>query len=303
MEPAIRLHIKEGAMQEKPTLQQQVPKRWWHPGAPQLSVLGLGCGRVGSLNNLSPIAEIQRTLAKALDYGINLFDTANIYGQGDSERIIARVLKGRQDKAFVITKVGMAFSGKARLATLLKPALRIGVRYSPSLRNRLLKARESVVSQEFRPGQLELAVDGCLRRLQTERLDALLLHDPSVAILREPAIADFLKSLRQAGKVGFYGASLGSVAEVEAALTIDGLSLLQIDRTLAAALSVHPVGAILRERHIGLIVRQVLRPSVEPASVAIKSVLELPGVTSAAIGMSTRVHLDDAVSAVTGRND
>lgn len=289
--------------EESPAPCPQVPRRAWHRGAPDLSVLGVGCGRAGSLNNLTPVAEIRRTLAKALDYGINLFDTADIYGQGDSERMIAAVLRGRQDKAFVITKVGMAFSNRARLAALLKPALRLGVRYSSSLRKVFLKARDGAVSQDFRPERLKEAVEGCLRRLERERLDALLLHDPPVSVLQDPAIGDFLKSLRQAGKVAYYGASVGSMQEVEAALTIDGLSLLQVDRTLAAALAVNPVGQAVRQRRIGLVVRQVLRPGLEPAAASIRSVLDLPGVTSAAVGMSTRAHLDDAVKGASADND
>src|ERR1700754_2140628 len=70
-----------------------------------LPVLGLGCSRIGSLGNPSPMHEIRALLERSLDLGVNLFDTADIYGQGDSEREIGRLLAGRRDRAFVVTKV------------------------------------------------------------------------------------------------------------------------------------------------------------------------------------------------------
>jgi aryl-alcohol dehydrogenase-like predicted oxidoreductase len=70
------------------------------------SVLGIGCSRVGSISNHVPVREIEATLEAAVQAGVNLFDTADIYGQGDSERTLARLLRRHREHMFVITKVG-----------------------------------------------------------------------------------------------------------------------------------------------------------------------------------------------------
>ena len=59
-----------------------------------LPVLGLGCSRIGSLGNPAPMRDMRALLERALELGVNLFDTADIYGQGDSEREIGRLLAG-----------------------------------------------------------------------------------------------------------------------------------------------------------------------------------------------------------------
>ena len=51
-----------------------------------LPVLGLGCSRIGSLGNPAPMRDIRALLERSLELGVNLFDTADIYGQGDSEQ-------------------------------------------------------------------------------------------------------------------------------------------------------------------------------------------------------------------------
>ena len=74
----------------------------------RVSVLGIGCGRVGSISNAVSMREIEATLEVAVEAGINLFDTADIYGQGDSERTLSRLLRRHGDSLFVVTKVGGA---------------------------------------------------------------------------------------------------------------------------------------------------------------------------------------------------
>ena len=80
-------------------------RRFFGDGA-WVSVLGIGCSRVGSISNSVPICEIEATLEAAVEAGVNLFDTADIYGQGDSERTLARLLRRHREQMFVVTKVG-----------------------------------------------------------------------------------------------------------------------------------------------------------------------------------------------------
>ena len=90
----------------------------------RISRLGLGCSRIGSFNNPLSDRDALRLVQSALDMGVRVLDTANVYGQGDSERVIGRALKGRRDDAFVVTKCGMSFSPRMRLLLPLKPLLR-----------------------------------------------------------------------------------------------------------------------------------------------------------------------------------
>ncbi len=81
---------------------------------PKLSRLGLGASRMGSFGNPQPLGDSTRLVRGALDLGVTTIDTANIYGQGDSERAIGRALVGARDRAFIVTKGGRLFSGRAR---------------------------------------------------------------------------------------------------------------------------------------------------------------------------------------------
>jgi aryl-alcohol dehydrogenase-like predicted oxidoreductase len=85
----------------------------------RVSVLGIGCSRVASISNPVPMREIEATLEAAVQAGVNLFDTADIYGQGDSERTLARLLRRHRDRMLVVTKVGGhhgRYAGMARFA-------------------------------------------------------------------------------------------------------------------------------------------------------------------------------------------
>src|SRR5215469_2411422 len=94
-----------------------------------VSVLGIGCGRVGSINNTVPMREVEATLEAAVEAGVNLFDTADIYGQGDSERTLGRLLT--RHSIFVITKVGHVYGRYAGAIRMAKPLLRVLLQSRP----------------------------------------------------------------------------------------------------------------------------------------------------------------------------
>ena len=93
------------------------------PAAP-VSRIGLGCSRIGSFNNPQPLAQSRALVSHALDIGVTVIDTSNIYGQGDSEIQIGLAVQGRRDKAFIVTKTGRGFSPKMRMLRHFKPLLR-----------------------------------------------------------------------------------------------------------------------------------------------------------------------------------
>jgi aryl-alcohol dehydrogenase-like predicted oxidoreductase len=143
-----------------------------------LSVLGIGCSRVGSISNSVSIGQIEATLDAAVEAGINFFDTANIYGQGDSERALGRLLRRHRGRTFVVTKVGGRHPRYAGLIRLAKPLLRIVTHSRPKLQGAVVQARTATVVHDFSPADLRPAIDGCRRRLGLDQLDGLLLHSP-----------------------------------------------------------------------------------------------------------------------------
>lgn len=260
-----------------------------------LSRVTLGCSRVGSFNNTTPLSEVRRTLEGALDLGVSTFDTSNVYGQGDSEREIGRALRGRRDEAFVITKLGKSFSRKMRLLRPFKPLLKPLM--SAKAQGAVASRRSAAISTVFRPSEFAASVEGSLRRLGFDRLDGLLLHSPSAASLLDPELRAAFVRLRTEGKVLQIGASCDDAAALDAALDWPELSLLQLPIDLIEQI---PPGVAerIRERGVGVLAREVirLRPDLPPAD-AIARASRNPLVDSVIVGTSRLAHLRDATAA------
>jgi aryl-alcohol dehydrogenase-like predicted oxidoreductase len=261
-----------------------------------VSVLGVGCGRVGSISNPVPMREIEATLEAAVEAGINLFDTADIYGQGDSERMLSRLLLRHRDRMFVVTKVG-GYNRHACAMRIAKPILRMLVRSRPQLRSAVVQARTATVRHNFRPADLRRAVEGSRRRLRLDRLDGLLLHSPSVETLRDPGIHDFLGELLHSGQAKYVGASVDTLTEVEAALSMPPpITILQVPVAVANAFSETALIEHIYQRNIGVFVREILAglmPGTCSAREAISAAIVPDFVTAAIVGVSTRRHLNE----------
>jgi aryl-alcohol dehydrogenase-like predicted oxidoreductase len=257
-----------------------------------VSVLGMGCSRVGSISNPTPMREVEATLEAAIEAGVTLFDTADIYGQGDSERMLGRLLRRHGDKLFVVTKVGGRHSRYAAALRLAKPLLRVVARSRQEIRAAVVATRTATVAHDFSPHDLAPAVDASRRRLKLDRLDGLLLHSPSVETLRKPDIADFLA-----------GVSIDSLEALEAAVALPVVSLIQAPADVADQLRGGAVLEQIRSRNIGLFVREVLRRPAAggttiPPRAALAAAIGEDFVTSAIVGVSTRQHLNDLLPAV-----
>jgi aryl-alcohol dehydrogenase-like predicted oxidoreductase len=272
--------------------------------AVSVSVLGLGCSRAGSISNPTPMREIEATLEAAIEAGVTLFDTADIYGQGDSERMLGRMLRRHGERIFVVTKVGGRHSRYAAALRLAKPLLRAIAGTRRELRSAVVAARTATVVHDFSPRDLAPAVDASRRRLKRDELQGLLLHDPSVDTLRQPEIAAFLAGLLQTGKARCVGVSIDSLAALEAAVAIPAISIIQAPLALVECV---PGGAILeqiRNRNIGIFVREILRRPADsgtasrPPQAALAAAIAPQLVTSAIVGVSTRQHLVDLLPAV-----
>jgi aryl-alcohol dehydrogenase-like predicted oxidoreductase len=264
-----------------------------------VSVFGVGCGRVASVNNLVPLREIEATLEAAVEGGINLFDTADIYGQGDSERTLSRLLRRHRDRMFVVTKVGGRPSRYGGVTRLAKPLLRALVRSRPQLRSVVARARSAAVNQNLRPVDLRRAIEGSRRRLGLDELDGLLLHSPSLETLCNPEIHDFMHELLRSGRAAHTGVSVESLPEVEAAMSMSAITILQVPRAVGNALSGTAILEDIRRRNVAVFVRGVLEgPAPITVRQAVSAAIAPDFVTAAVIGVSTRRHLDELLAAI-----
>ena len=262
-----------------------------------LSRLGLGCSRIGSFGNPAPMNAIRDLLAAALDLGVTVFDTADIYGQGDSEREIGRVLKGRRERGFVVTKCGQTFSAKMRLVAPLKPILKPLITALGKGQS-VTGAREGNRSVDFSPARYAAALDASLRRLGVDEVDGFLLHGPSAEALADPAHGEALAKLKAAGKARHVGVSCDDVASLRAALTMPGLTMLELPVDVIDAAEASDLGETIRSRAIIVLAREImrLRPELTPAEAVRRSVAD-PLTTCTIVGTSKLAHLEELVLA------
>src|SRR3990167_6442397 len=188
--------------------------------------LGLGCSRLGSVNGAN--GDEARALVKlALDQGVRFFDTSNIYGQGDSERVLGQIL-GQRDDVIVCSKAGKHLSMKMRVLAPLKSVLRTVARRSDQARRGVAAARAKPMPPRGAPAFLSASLDGSLRRLKRERIEMFMLHSPPAEVVARGDAVGALEQARQAGKIAIVGVSVDDVATAEAALKDPRVKALQV---------------------------------------------------------------------------
>ncbi len=154
-------------------------------GGPEVSVVGLGT------NNFGRRIDYDQALAvidAALEAGVTLFDTADIYGQGTSEEFIGRALEGRRDRVVLATKFGSPMD-------------------------------ERPDDSPGRPEYVRWAVEGSLRRLRTDVIDVYQMHQPDSSTPIEETLG-VLDELVREGKVRWIGSSNVSSAQIEEAESV-----------------------------------------------------------------------------------
>ncbi len=125
-------------------------------------------------------------LRKALDRGITFFDTADVYGDGKGETILAQAFEGCRDEIVIATKFGYDF--------YTHPGLQPGQRERP---------------HDWSPAFVRRACEESLRRLNTDHIDMYQMHNPRMDALQRDDLFTELESLKAEGKIRAYGAALG----------------------------------------------------------------------------------------------
>lgn len=131
-----------------------------------------------------------KLLQQALDLGITFFDTADTYGNGLGETMLAKALGGRRDRIVIGTKFGYDF-------------------YHHTSRR-----GQEELPQDWRPEYVRFAVEESLTRLQTDHIDLYQLHNPRLDAIRKDDLFAALDDLKAQGKIRCYGVALGpAIAE------------------------------------------------------------------------------------------
>ena len=171
----------------------------------KVSLLGLGCGGLGSLTRPRTRRESLSLIAAAVDSGITLFDTADIYAQGESERLLGEAL--RSTDARIITKAGQQFPLAKRVLLPLRGLAKSFLAHSAQARAAAIAARAKPLRRNYTPEYLRRAVLRSLARLRREQVDIFLLHSPSAADLADGEALDCLSALKQEGLARCIGVS------------------------------------------------------------------------------------------------
>ena len=251
------------------------------------SALGLGCSRIGSFNNPMTDREAQHLIQAALDLGVRVLDTANIYGQGDCERVIGRAVRGRREDAFIVTKCGLGFSARVRWLRPFKPLLRplLAMRGEGG---RVTARRDGEMRRSFDPAKVAGNLDASLRRLGVDHVDALLLHSPLASELADPALGEALQRLQQSGRARHVGVSCDDADSLAAALALPCITLLQLPWSLVA----DGQALALSARGLTVMVREVIRlqPELAPPA-AVNKARQASGVATVLVGTGSIEHL------------
>ncbi|MEN3186332.1 MAG: aldo/keto reductase [Atribacterota bacterium] len=161
-----------------------------------VSEVGFGAWAIGSGWGKVEEEDAIAALHKAVDCGMNFIDTADVYGDGRSEQLIARVLKERKERVFVATKAGR--------------------RLSPH------------TADGYNEENLTRFVERSLKNLQVDTIDLLQLHCPPTEVYYRPEVFEVLDKLVAGGKIRYYGVSVEKVEEGLKAIEYPGVRSVQI---------------------------------------------------------------------------
>ena len=189
----------------------------------KVSELSFGTWAIGGSWGSTNDQESLKALDYAMDNGVNFFDTADVYGDGHAEELLAKATKGKHDKIHVATKF-------ARAGDINDPH-----NYS----------MESVTKY----------AEDSLRRLGREQIDLFQIHCPPIEILKDGQVFDALNRLKEQGKIRYYGVSVETVEEGLLCLENSNVSSLQVIFNLFRQKSLEELFPKVQEKNVGILAR------------------------------------------------
>jgi len=189
----------------------------------KVSEISFGAWAIGAMWGQVDDAESLAALHRAIDLGVNFIDTADVYGMGRSERLIARLREERSETIYVATKAGR--------------------RLNPH------------TAEGYNESNLTSFVEDSLKNLSTDCLDLVQLHCPPTPVYYRPEVFGALDDLVKAGKLRYYGVSVETVEEALKAIEYPGVQSVQI---IFNMFRLRPAELFFREakrRKVGILAR------------------------------------------------
>jgi aryl-alcohol dehydrogenase-like predicted oxidoreductase len=189
----------------------------------KVSTISFGAWAIGGTWGDVRDEESLAALHRALDLGVNFFDTADVYGDGRSERLLQKLRKERKEPFYVATKAGR--------------------RLSPH------------VADGYNRANLTAFVDRSLSNLGVETIDLLQLHCPPTDVFYRPEVFGVLDDFVKAGKLRFYGVSVEKVEEALKAIEYPGVQSVQVIFNLFRQRPSELFFSEARKRKVGILAR------------------------------------------------
>jgi aryl-alcohol dehydrogenase-like predicted oxidoreductase len=187
----------------------------------RISEIGFGAWAIGGAWGEVTEGDALAALEAALEQGVNFIDTADVYGDGRSERLIAQILKRHKERIYVATKAGRR----------LDPHTAAGYK------------------------DLSLFVERSLRNLEVETVDLLQLHCPPAEVYYMPEVFSALDRMVKSGKIRHYGVSVEKVEEAIKALEYPGVQSVQIIFNLFRHRPAELFFKLAKEKKVGILAR------------------------------------------------
>lgn len=162
----------------------------------KVSEISFGAWAIGGAWGDVDDRESLAALHRAVDLGVNFFDTADVYGFGRSERLLAQLRRERSEEIIIATKAG--------------------------------RGLDPHVASGYNQRNLDVFIDHSLQNLETESLDLLQLHCPPTEVYYQPELFEVLDDFVKRGKIRFYGVSVENVEQGLKAIEYPGVQTVQM---------------------------------------------------------------------------
>lgn len=189
----------------------------------KVSEISFGAWAIGGAWGDVDDGESLAALHRAVDLGVNFFDTADVYGFGRSERLLARLRRERSEEIIIATKVG--------------------------------RGLDPHIATAYNHRNLSLFIDHSLQNLETESLDLLQLHCPPTEVYYQPELFGALDDFVKRGKIRFYGVSVENVEQGLKAIEYPGVQTVQIIFNMFRLRPAELFFGEARKRSVGILAR------------------------------------------------
>jgi aryl-alcohol dehydrogenase-like predicted oxidoreductase len=189
----------------------------------KVSEISFGTWGIGGSWGKTDDQESLRALNKAIGAGVNFFDTADVYGDGHSERLLAKATKGKEEEIHVATK--------------------------------FCRAGDIYNSETYSEKTIRAFCENSLKRLERERIDLYQIHCPPLEIIRDGRVFEVLDKLQQEGKIRYYGVSVETVEEGLTAMQNPNVRALQVIFNLFRQKPLNDLFPTAKENGVGVLAR------------------------------------------------